>query len=209
MRDITYGEFCGPKVEGETQVVRNPVTANGELRQVMHLGINTMWEAFEYNLKVGRNKKDFVGYRKRKNQNELEDKYTWVTYEEGEKKILNFCRGLNVLNLCPNIQIENDELKSDKIISLKKYIKDYTDTAALLKNIDILVTADSSIAHAAGALGIKTYLMLPKIPEWRWFNDDKNTPWYKSIKIFKENDKTGWAGVISRISREITKYANK
>ena len=46
LRDITYGEFCGPKVEGETQVVRNPVTANGELRQVMHLGINTMWEAF-------------------------------------------------------------------------------------------------------------------------------------------------------------------
>ena len=60
LRDITYGEFVGPKIEGETQVVRNPVTANGELRQVMHLGINTMWEAFEHNLKVGRNKKDFV-----------------------------------------------------------------------------------------------------------------------------------------------------
>ena len=50
LRDIKYGEFCGPKVEGETQVVRNPVTANGELGQVMHLGINTMWEAFEHNL---------------------------------------------------------------------------------------------------------------------------------------------------------------
>ena len=109
LRDITYGEFCGPKVEGQTQVVRNPTTANGELRQTMHLGINTMWEAFNHNLKVGRNHKPFVGYRQRVSQNELEKKYTWVTYEEGEKKILNFCRGLNVLNLCPNIQIENDE----------------------------------------------------------------------------------------------------
>ena len=108
LRDITYGEFCGPKVEGQTQIVRNPATAKGELRQVMHLGIKTMWEAFDYNLKVGRNKKDFMGYRKRINQKELEDKYTWVTYEEAEKTILNFCRGLNILNLCPEIQIENE-----------------------------------------------------------------------------------------------------
>ena len=109
LRDITYGEFCGPKVEGETQVVRNPATANGELRQTMHLGINTMWDAFDHNLKVGRNKKPFIGYRKRIGENEFENQYTWVTYEEGEKKILNFCRGLNVMNLCPEIQIEDED----------------------------------------------------------------------------------------------------
>ena len=109
LRDITYGEFCGPKKEGETQIVRNPSTAKGELRQLMHLGINTMWATFEYNLKVGRNKQNFLGYRKRINKEQLEDKYTWVTYEEAEKKILNFCRGLNVLNLCPLTQMDKDE----------------------------------------------------------------------------------------------------
>ena len=109
LRDITYGEFCGPKKEGETQVIRNPSTAKGELRQVMHLGIDTMWEAFDHNLKVGRAKKNFIGYRKRIGQNQLEDKYTWVTFEECEKKILNFCRGLNVLNLCPLTQIDDDD----------------------------------------------------------------------------------------------------
>ena len=109
LRDITYGEFCGPKKEGETQIVRNPSTAKGELRQLMHLGINTMWATFEYNLKVGRNKQNFVGYRKRINKEQLEDKYTWVTYEEAEKKILNFCRGLNALNLCPLTQMDKDE----------------------------------------------------------------------------------------------------
>ena len=109
LRDITYGEFCGPKIEGETQVVRNPATAKGDLREIMHLGIDTMWGAFEYNLKVGRNKKNFLGYRKRIDKEKLEEKYTWVTYEEAEKKILNFCRGLNVLNLCPLTEIDNDE----------------------------------------------------------------------------------------------------
>ena len=109
LRDITYGEFCGPKKEGETQVIRNPSTAKGELRQVMHLGIDTMWEAFDHNLKVGRAKKNFIGYRKRIGQNQLEDKYTWVTFEDCEKKILNFCRGLNVLNLCPLTQMDDDD----------------------------------------------------------------------------------------------------
>ena len=108
LRDITYGEFVGPKIEGETQVVRNPSTAKGDLRQTMHLGIDTMWDAFEYNLKVGRQNKNFMGHRKKIN-GKLEDKYTWVTYEEAEKTILNFCRGLNVLNLCPLTQMDDDE----------------------------------------------------------------------------------------------------
>lgn len=107
IKDIQYGEFVVKK-EGETQVVRHPTTVNGELRTTMHLGLKTMWEAFEHNLKVGRAKKNFVGYRKKISKTELEKKYTWVTYEEGNRKILNFCRGLNVLDLCPNIEIENE-----------------------------------------------------------------------------------------------------
>ena len=108
-QDIQYGEFCGEKKEGETQIVRHPTTAKGELRQTMHLGIKTMWDTFEYNLKVGRGKKKFMGYRKKINKDELEQKYTWITYEEANKMILNFSRGLNVLNLCPKVDIENEE----------------------------------------------------------------------------------------------------
>ena len=108
-QDIQYGEFCGEKKEGETQVVRHPTTAKGELRQVMHLGIDNMWDTFEYNLKVGRANKNFLGYRKKINKDKLENKYTWITYEEANTKILNFCRGLNVLDLCPLHPVENDD----------------------------------------------------------------------------------------------------
>ena len=108
-QEIQYGEFCGEKKEGETQIVRHPTTAKEELRQTMHLGIKTMWDTFEYNLKVGRGKKKFMGYRKKINKDELEQKYTWITYEEANKMILNFSRGLNVLNLCPKVDIENEE----------------------------------------------------------------------------------------------------
>ena len=109
LKDFQYGEFCGEKKEGETQVVRHPTTAKGELRQVMHLGINNMWDTFEYNLKIGRGKKNFVGYRKRISNNQLEKKYTWITYEEANETIINFSRGLNVLNLCPIIKFEDEQ----------------------------------------------------------------------------------------------------
>lgn len=58
IKEIQYGEFCSEKKEGETQVVCHPTTVNGELRITMNLGLKTMWEAFEHNLKVGRDKKN-------------------------------------------------------------------------------------------------------------------------------------------------------
>ena len=64
IKDIQYGEFIGEKKEGETQVVRHPTTAKGELRQTMHLGLKTMWKTFEINLKSGRDKKTLLAIGK-------------------------------------------------------------------------------------------------------------------------------------------------
>ena len=102
------------------------------------------------------------------------------------------------------VDIESDELKKKlPLIDLAPKISDYADTAAFLKNIDLLITIDSSIANLAGALGIKTYLLLPFDSEWRWFNDNYSTPWYDSVRIFKQNKANDWAEVISRVKNEI------
>ena len=102
------------------------------------------------------------------------------------------------------IDKESDDLKNElKIIDLAPNIKNYEDTAGYLKNIDILVTIDSSIAHLAGALGVKTFLLLPYNPEWRWFTDTENTPWYSSVKIFKQMNENDWDEVISRVEKEL------
>ena len=98
-----------------------------------------------------------------------------------------------------SFQLENNDLETDKIINLKDKISDYSDTASLLKSLDCLITIDSSIAHMAGALGVKTYLLLPYTAEWRWFNDNETTPWYKSITIFKQKKSSDWDEVIERV----------
>lgn len=64
LKDITYNTYVSEPKEGETGILRNPLVANKELRQVMHLGCQTVWESFEINLKKNRHKCDFMGYRK-------------------------------------------------------------------------------------------------------------------------------------------------
>lgn len=89
------------------------------------------------------------------------------------------------------------------LIDVGQSFKNYADTAAALKNLDLLITIDSSIAHLAGALGVKTFLMLPYSSEWRWFNDTKTTPWYDSVSIFKQTIPYDWSGVVDEIFEKI------
>ena len=68
----------------------------------------------------------------------------------------------------------------------------------------MLITIDTSIANLAGAMGVKTFLMLPYMPEWRWFYDTETTPWYDSVKIFKQKIPGDWTEVVARIKNEIS-----
>ena len=83
-----------------------------------------MLDSFEYNLKVCRANKNFFGYRKKANKDELENKYTWALYEEANTKTLNFCCGLNTLDLCSLLPFEND----DSFCLLRIYSKNKQDS---------------------------------------------------------------------------------
>lgn len=99
---------------------------------------------------------------------------------------------------------ESFRLKKElSLIDLEPNIKNYEDTAAYLKNMDVLITIDSSIAHLAGALGVKTYLLLPHYTEWRWFYDTKTTPWYDSVRIFKQKEEGNWDEVIEKVNEAL------
>ena len=99
----------------------------------------------------------------------------------------------------------NGNEKYPQMINLARDFKDFSDTASALKAMDVVITVDTVIAHLAGALGVKTYLLLPYSPDWRWFGGNKysenlDTPWYKSVKIFKQKDHISWDEVINDIT---------
>jgi len=76
---------------------------------------------------------------------------------------------------------------------------DFADAAALIMAMDLIITVDTAIAHVAGALGRPVWLMLPFAAEWRWLLDREDSPWYPTMRLFRQTEPGGWAGVVSRI----------
>lgn len=99
--------------------------------------------------------------------------------------------------------------KYPKIIDLAPNFNTFADTAAALANIDILVTVDTALAHLAGALGIKTYLLLCFAPDWRWFENDKKTEWYPNVTIIKQHDRRTWDDVAEVLTKSLKQDVEK
>jgi tetratricopeptide (TPR) repeat protein len=94
------------------------------------------------------------------------------------------------------------QLKDQPITRLDPYIKDFADTAFLLRQLDGLITVDTSVAHLAAALGVKTWMMISYAPDWRWGLEGETTPWYHSMKIIRQQNPGDWSSVINRLLEE-------
>jgi len=76
---------------------------------------------------------------------------------------------------------------------------EWSHTAAVLQNLDLVVTVDTAIAHIAGALGVKTFLLIPLFNDWRWLSGRDDTPWYPSMRLFRQQRPRDWRGVMARV----------
>lgn len=89
------------------------------------------------------------------------------------------------------------------LVNLGPEIGDFLDTMAILQSVDRLVTIDTSVAHVAGASGVPSSLVLPFAPDWRWLLNREDSPWYPSIRIFRQQRPYDWTGVIERVAAEL------
>jgi tetratricopeptide (TPR) repeat protein len=80
---------------------------------------------------------------------------------------------------------------------------DFRDTAAILTHCDVLLSADSGVVHLAGAMGVPTWVGLRYVPEWRWGLSGDRTPWYSSLKLFRQEYPDDWPGVVAGIRQEL------
>ena len=89
------------------------------------------------------------------------------------------------------------------VIDLDAAIADFDDTAAIIANLDIVVTCDTAVAHLAGALGKPTFVLLPHTPDWRYGLAADSTAWYPSMRLFRQAAPGDWAGVLARVTRAL------
>jgi ADP-heptose:LPS heptosyltransferase len=79
------------------------------------------------------------------------------------------------------------------------------DTAAVMENLDLIVSSDTSIAHLAGALARPTWLALKHTPDWRWMLARTDSPWYPTMRLFRQETDGNWGQVFEKIGRELEK----
>lgn len=78
-------------------------------------------------------------------------------------------------------------------------LADFSDTAALVSQLDLVISVDTSVAHLAAALGKPTWILLTYIPDWRWLLDRADSPWYPTARLFRQDEAGAWEGVIARV----------
>ncbi|MFC1836118.1 FkbM family methyltransferase [Thermodesulfobacteriota bacterium] len=79
----------------------------------------------------------------------------------------------------------------------------FMDTAAVLKSLDLLITSDSAIGHVAGAIGVPVWLALPHVPDWRWLLDRDDSPWYPTMRLFRQPVPGDWCSVFTKMAEEL------
>jgi tetratricopeptide (TPR) repeat protein len=79
----------------------------------------------------------------------------------------------------------------------------FMDTAAVMMHLDLVVTSDTSVAHLAGALGVPVWMPLPRMAEWRWLLDRDDSPWYPSMRLFRQERPGEWGTVLQRVAQEV------
>jgi tetratricopeptide (TPR) repeat protein len=93
--------------------------------------------------------------------------------------------------------------KTPGILQFRDSLHDFTDTAALCECMDLVISVDTSVAHLSGALGKKTWVLLPFVADWRWLTDREDSPWYPTLRLFRQKSLGDWTGVFERVSAEL------
>jgi ADP-heptose:LPS heptosyltransferase len=84
-------------------------------------------------------------------------------------------------------------------VDLSSRLDDFDATAAVVANLDLVITCDSSVAHLAAAMGVRVWVALPFAPDWRWLLEREDSPWYPSLRLFRQPQPGDWADVFRRM----------
>ena len=107
--------------------------------------------------------------------------------------------GVKIFSLQVGHDGEANKVLGENIVDLAPKLSSFGETAAVMSNLDLVISIDSSPAHLAGALGRRVWTLLPFMPDWRWMLNGTTTPWYPSMQLFRQVTIGDWQSVISDV----------
>jgi len=85
-------------------------------------------------------------------------------------------------------------------------LTDFADTAALMSHLDLVICVDTSIAHVAGAIAKPVWVMLPSETDWRWLANREDSPWYPTMRLFRQKPPGDWPELIQRVAKALSAF---
>jgi len=99
-----------------------------------------------------------------------------------------------------SLQKSGDGSRPDlQLIDFSRDLNDFADTAALIDHLDLIITCDTAVAHLAGALGKPAWILLPYASPWRWMLDRSDSPWYPTVRLFRQHAPGDWASAVQAV----------
>lgn len=148
------------------------------------------------------------------NNSDLKIGLVWLSHVNSYKKNIDNVSEFYNISKIPGVKLYSLQQTCGKplleglpedfnIVNLGDEFKDFSDTAAVVENIDLLVAIDTAVVHLAGAMGKPVYCLLPDVPNWRWFMHGEDCPWYDSVKLFRQKEPGNWKPVLEEVQKEI------
>jgi Flp pilus assembly protein TadD len=96
-----------------------------------------------------------------------------------------------------------------KLTDFPRELTDFAQTAAVIANLDLIVTVDTAVAHLAGAMGRPTWVLLPSIADWRWMRERSDSPWYPTMRLIRQKARGDWEGAVQVLAAQLAEGANQ
>jgi Glycosyltransferase family 9 (heptosyltransferase) len=132
------------------------------------------------------------------------------THKNDQNRSIKLSSLLSLLDIEATFVSLQKDVRNDDVTVLKDRsdllhfgdaLENFSDTAALISNLDLVMSVDTSVAHLAGALAKPVWVLLPFVPDWRWLLDRNDSPWYPTAHLFRQDDARTWDNVIARVPR--------
>jgi ADP-heptose:LPS heptosyltransferase len=109
--------------------------------------------------------------------------------------------GVTVVSLQMNVPVSDQPTlrNAADVLDLSQDQENLADTAAVISQLDLLISIETSVAHLAGAMGKPVWILLAASADWRWLLDREDSPWYPSARLFRQDKAGDWTGVASRV----------
>ncbi len=98
---------------------------------------------------------------------------------------------------------DQEALKASSVLNVAQDLRDFADTAALVANLDLVVSVDTSVAHLSAALGVPTWVLLPRSPDFRWLLDRPDSPWYAAMTLYRQHAFADWSLALERLAHDL------